>query len=221
MKCSFKMEFSGTTCDAETPDVVVPPEWDGTATTMVRCEMHRPTGYMTGKEWFEERLKARRKSAQNVPAPLPSTEEVREFLKDATGDPGPQGIPSGIPAKEKFIRDAAFARLTADLATSPGGVKFDAAKPRMDLLSTPALEGLALVLTYGAAKYEAHNWRKGLDWSRLTAAALRHLLAFQGGEDIDPESGLPHVDHALCCLMFLSEATKVPHGKDDRWKAGK
>lgn len=98
------------------------------------------------------------------------------------------------------------------------GVKFDQDKLRTDLFSTSALLGLAAVLRYGANKYAADNWRKGMTWRRLTGAALRHLLAFQAGEDIDPESGHPHVDHAMCCLMFLSEFQKLKLGTDDRHK---
>lgn len=98
------------------------------------------------------------------------------------------------------------------------GVKHDSGKPRMDLLSEVAIEGLASVLAFGATKYSADNWRGGMAWRRCIAAAMRHLFAFSRGEDTDPESGLPHLDHALCCLMFLSEYQKRALGTDDRWK---
>ena len=61
--------------------------------------------------------------------------------------------------------------------TPEGGLKYDNEKPRMDLLDFDALEGLSKVLTFGANKYAAHNWRKGISYSRLTAAMLRHLAA--------------------------------------------
>lgn len=97
-------------------------------------------------------------------------------------------------------------------------LKFDQEKPRMDLLSRVALEGCAWVLTFGARKYADNNWRKGFKWSRLIGAAMRHLTAIMDGEDTDPESGLPHVDHLACCVMFLSEHQKKNLGEDDRWK---
>ena len=50
----------------------------------------------------------------------------------------------------------------------------------------------AKILGYGAEKYEAHNWRIGIPISRYFSAAQRHLLAWNDGEDNDPESGLPH-----------------------------
>src|SRR5690348_15045125 len=71
------------------------------------------------------------------------------------------------------------------------GQKFDQEKPRTDLLDPVALEGLAKILTFGAKKYAAHNWRGGISYSRLIAAALRHTFAILRGEDVDPESGLP------------------------------
>ena len=99
------------------------------------------------------------------------------------------------------------------------GLKRDADKPRMDLLDPQAIEQMAQVLGFGARKYKAHNWRQGLSTGRLVAAALRHLFAFLRGEDRDPESGLPHVAHAMCCCMFLLGLAHRPE-LDDRWKEG-
>ena len=100
------------------------------------------------------------------------------------------------------------------------GNKFDGNKPRMDLLDSYALEGLAKVLTFGAQKYAANNWRNGIEYSRVSAALLRHMGAIQRGEDIDPESGLPHIDHLGCCWMFMSNYMKNEqyNSLDDRWK---
>lgn len=91
---------------------------------------------------------------------------------------------------------------------SQQGLKYDQDKPRMDLLDADALEGLAKVLTFGAKKYAAHNWRNGIPNSRLIAALFRHSFALLKGETIDPESGLPHIDHVGCCWMFLSNNLK-------------
>lgn len=101
------------------------------------------------------------------------------------------------------------------------GVKHDQNKPRVDLLDPTALEGLARVLAFGATKYAAHNWRGGISYSRLIGAALRHLFAIIRGEDVDPESGLPHVDHLGCCWMFLSNMMKTRPDLDDRYKEPK
>lgn len=94
--------------------------------------------------------------------------------------------------------------------------KFDAKKPPMELIPWEAMEGVARVLDFGRVKYAAHNWRKGFEWGRLVGAGLRHVFKFLGGEDLDPESGEHHIDHALCCFMFLSAHIKGGLGKDDR-----
>lgn len=113
--------------------------------------------------------------------------------------------------------ELSFNELMRNLMTTEG-MKYDSNKPRMDLLDAKALEGLATVLTFGAEKYAAHNWRKGISNSRLVAALLRHIFAIQRGEEIDPESGLPHIDHVGCCWMFLSNNMKTRADLDDLWK---
>lgn len=97
-------------------------------------------------------------------------------------------------------------------------IKFDNEKVRLDLLSVVALERTAKVLTFGARKYDEHNWRRGFKWSRLIAAAMRHLFAFIRGEDKDPETGLSNLDHLACCVMFLQEHEATGLGVDDRFK---
>lgn len=99
-----------------------------------------------------------------------------------------------------------------------GGTKFDQGKPRMDLLDAVALEGLAKVLTFGAQKYAAHNWRGGLAYSRLVASMLRHLGEIQKGNYVDDESGLPHIDHLGCCWMFLSNMMATRPDMNDLWR---
>lgn len=95
--------------------------------------------------------------------------------------------------------------------------KFDTQKNRLELVDPISIEGLAAVLTFGAQKYAADNWRNGLEYTRLIGAMKRHLSAFEKGEDIDPESGLPHIDHLGCCWMFLSNFTKTRPELDNRW----
>lgn len=91
----------------------------------------------------------------------------------------------------------------------PLGLKLDSQKNRWDLLPFGALESVVRVLTFGAAKYSAGNWRHVDDWqSRYFAAALRHLVAYEQGEVTDPESGLPHLAHAICCALFMLDLSK-------------
>jgi len=98
------------------------------------------------------------------------------------------------------------------------GRKDDADKPRTDLIDSYAMTELAKVLTFGAQKYAPHNWRSGINVSRLIAAASRHLLALNAGEDVDEETGLSHAAHAMCCCMFLVWTLKYKPEYDDRWR---
>jgi hypothetical protein len=98
------------------------------------------------------------------------------------------------------------------------GIKHDQGKVRLDLLDPIALEGLAQVLTFGAQKYADDNWRGGIKYRRLIAALLRHLFAIMRGEYLDPESGLPHIDHVGCCWMFLSHFMKTRPDLNDLYK---
>lgn len=90
------------------------------------------------------------------------------------------------------------------------GIKLDTGKLRYDLLSTISLEELVKVLTFGSIKYEDRNWEKGIKFSRVFAAALRHLFTLWRGEDFDPETGILHSAHAECNTHFLTQYLSDP-----------
>jgi hypothetical protein len=97
------------------------------------------------------------------------------------------------------------------------GLKYDGDKAPLQLLDGYALEQIAKVLAFGANKYAAHNWRGGIHMSRLIGAALRHINAYNSGEDLDPESGLSHLAHAGCCIVFALWMAEHRPELDDRW----
>lgn len=98
------------------------------------------------------------------------------------------------------------------------GVRYDQDKLRWDLVPMHLLEGMVKVLMVGMKKYSAHNWRKGLHTTRISNSLQRHLNAYLAGEELDPESGLPHVDHILCNALFLKgQAVEHPE-MDDRYR---
>ena len=99
---------------------------------------------------------------------------------------------------------------------SKGGVKFDGGKLRFDLIPPSFLWAVADILTYGANKYSARNWETGMAWSRPFAALMRHMWAWWGGEDKDPETGKSHLHHAACNLAFLIEYENTKRDFDDR-----
>jgi len=98
------------------------------------------------------------------------------------------------------------------------GKKFDAGKPSMSLLPGRSLKELAKVMDYGATKYATHNWRKGINHSRVLDAALRHLYSYADGERIDPESNLSHLAHAAVNILFLLEYLETHKELDDCYK---
>lgn len=97
------------------------------------------------------------------------------------------------------------------------GRKYDDAKPEMYLLPPLATLEVGKVLTYGANKYSPDNWRK-LDnlQNRYTSAAMRHILAHTSGEKNDEETGLSHLAHAICCLMFKLEDKLIGQSEEKR-----
>lgn len=72
-----------------------------------------------------------------------------------------------------------------------------------------------LAMEYGITKYGRNNWKKGMAWSRLLDAALRHFVAAALGEEDDPESGLPHVAHGLASLHMLQGSVDWGLGVND------
>lgn len=78
-------------------------------------------------------------------------------------------------------------------------------KPKLKLLKRSALEAIAGVREYGIAKY-----KNDYDWADCSPddyvdAALRHLYKWLDGEDLDRESGLCHLAHAMTSLMLAHE----------------
>ena len=97
--------------------------------------------------------------------------------------------------------------------------KDDKGKPRVDLIPPAFTLAVADVLTHGADKYGPTNYLNGAEWGRYYAATQRHLLAFWGGEDTDPESGRCHLAHAAANLALLSDLKARGVGVDRRQRA--
>jgi len=95
------------------------------------------------------------------------------------------------------------------------GARANAGKPELHLVPLPLLEGTARVFMYGRGKYAEWNWAKGMAWSIPYDCALRHLGGWFYGEELDSESGLHHLDHAICNLLMLRHfITYYPEGDD-------
>lgn len=90
------------------------------------------------------------------------------------------------------------------------GMKFDGGKPRWSLMPWTEMEEVVRVMTAGAKKYSDFNWQQTImepgGKDRYFSAAIRHLTAWKRGERLDRETGLPHLAHAICCLLFMGWA---------------
>jgi hypothetical protein len=103
--------------------------------------------------------------------------------------------------------------------TSPsedGATKHDHNKLPIHLIPPEAIVGEAMVLGFGAQKYGAYNWAKGMSWSRMYGAAMRHLWKAWSRIETDPESGIDELLHVRCCIGFLIAFKARGVGVDDR-----
>ena len=89
-------------------------------------------------------------------------------------------------------------------------------EPLSSVLSSHCLDGACRVFEYGAKKYAAWNWAKGMAWSVPLGCALRHMQAVLDGELLDDESGLPHIDHVFSNLIMLDYFETIYPEGDDR-----
>lgn len=110
------------------------------------------------------------------------------------------------------------------------GRKSDNGKAKLSLVNRDCLNGIAKAMEYGMHKYEKNNYKKGMDWSRIIDALLRHANAWADGEELDKDpdcegcktefcknhSGLNHMYHVGACANMLLYYIANNVGKDDR-----
>ena len=98
------------------------------------------------------------------------------------------------------------------------GRKDDSQKPDLSLVPMVLLIAAARAFEFGAKKYGRHNFHKGMQTSRIVAACLRHITAYNEGEDLDPESGTSHLGHAAACLAMILKCEELGTLVDNRAK---
>jgi len=111
------------------------------------------------------------------------------------------------------------------------GTKFDEDKIRLELIPPELLFSIGTILTFGANKYDDRDWEKGMKWSRVFGAAMRHAWAWWGGKgptsnsfvfgSLDDETKRSHLWHLGCCVAFLIAYEERNVGEDDRPKGAK
>lgn len=94
---------------------------------------------------------------------------------------------------------------------------YDDGKPPLARVPLALIEGVSFVMDYGHKKYgDYNNYKKGMEISRNLSCALRHIYAFQNGQDCDDESGRNHLEHAGARLGFVLQNLKDGTAIDDR-----
>lgn len=82
-------------------------------------------------------------------------------------------------------------------------LRYNEGKAQIHMVPKELIEEVAKVLMFGATKYAKDNWKKGLSYEGCYDSCMRHLLAFNSGEEFDKESNLPHLAHAACNIAFM------------------
>ena len=137
--------------------------------------------------------------------PPPGT-SVTETLRDEVHELRQRIAELEAPPSATITHMPDLDRLAEKLKPPSGATKFDDGKARWDLLPQRPVRLLVDVLTFGARKYAPHGWKyvpNGRE--RYFAALLRHINAWREGETVDADSGIHHLAHAMCNLVFLIE----------------
>ncbi len=102
-------------------------------------------------------------------------------------------FPAATPEEEEAMK-----------ALAEKGMKFDGGKLDYTLVPWQGMDEVVRVLEFGAKKYARDNWKfVNHAQPRYLAAAFRHIIKYNEGELTDPETGLSHLAHATCCMLFL------------------
>jgi len=88
----------------------------------------------------------------------------------------------------------------------------------LEQIPVEMLQALAAIYRFGEVKYSRDNWKQGTDWHEFYGSALRHLTSWWLGQDLDAESQLPHLAHAIWNLTALLYYQERNLGTDDRDK---
>jgi hypothetical protein len=95
-------------------------------------------------------------------------------------------------------------------------LRFNEGKIQTRELDPDFILGMGEVLTRSRGKYEHFNWQKPTNFSTPFESMMRHLMAFQKGEEVDSESLCHHLLHCAVNIMFLHYHATNNTGIDDR-----
>ena len=112
-------------------------------------------------------------------------------------------FPEFTPEEEEAMKALAD-KMSLMAEAAEKGMKFDGGKLDYTLVPWDGMDEVVKVLEFGAKKYARDNWKRVEHAeTRYLAAAFRHIIKYNEGEAADTETGLSHLAHATCCLLFL------------------
>ncbi len=142
--------------------------------------------------------------------------ELEDFLDNGDGPLGADNVLDGLPLATQGTADETLHGGAVKVTSATGGSK--GKKPlEVGGVDPLARAELGKVAAFGAQKYDRGNYLKGYDWSLCVDAMHRHILAFESGEDLDEETGLPHMAHAAWHGLALTSFYLRGIGTDDRF----
>jgi len=128
----------------------------------------------------------------------PTVKEIEEYMACL-------GLPeyAATPEDKKNI-NLLFTETLKEYDSNTKGLKYDSGKLNWSLMPFGALQEVVKVLEFGSKKYAPNNWQyvDNAD-ERYWNAAMRHLIAYKTESETDSETGLSHLAHAICCMLFL------------------
>lgn len=108
-----------------------------------------------------------------------------------------------LPQAAKGVMTPELKKQLKEMTEKEQAARYDEGKTDWSLMPFDAVEEINKVLEFGAKKYAPNNWKKGFPVNKVLNSCLRHLFSFLRGEEVDPESGLSHIAHAACNLLFI------------------
>lgn len=126
-----------------------------------------------------------------------AAQKMEKQIEEMKQKPFDLAVSQNISEKDKNLCDALK------------GMKYDDGKLDFTLLPWESVEEVVKVLMFGAEKYERDNWKDvGDGYYRYLKALARHFSDIMKGEDVDPESKLPHLAHIAVNALFAIHFTK-------------
>lgn len=96
-----------------------------------------------------------------------------------------------------------------------------ATKPPLALVPSALKIWVAMVQKHGMEKYGLYNWRDNpVSLMTYCNAAMRHIEQLVDGEEVCPDSGLPHAAHAAASMGIILDAQSIGNLIDDRPTTG-